>query len=117
MNIATNTVLKTIWKLQVPCAVQLFLWWACNEILPTKEKLYGRKIVSDPIFPMCGLEPETNGHSLWWSRASIAVWAGSSRRIQKCVTQEGNFLTIFEDLSSRLEIEELELMAMIAQRL
>jgi len=94
MNTTTNTVWKTIWKLQIPRVVQLFLWRACNKILP-----------------------KTSRHLLWWSRVSIKVWAGSSRLIQKCVTQEGNFLTIFEDLSSRLEIEELELVAMIAQRL
>lgn len=86
MNTSTNTVWKTIWKLQVPRAVQLFLWRACNEIPPTKEKLYGRKIVSDPICHMCGLEAETSGHLLWWCGASIAVWARSSRQIQKCVT-------------------------------
>jgi hypothetical protein len=45
---------KIIWKLRVPRVIQLFLWRACNNILPTKENLHRRKIVTDPLCPLCG---------------------------------------------------------------
>jgi hypothetical protein len=51
-----------IWKLHVPRVVHLFLWKACNDILPTKERLMKRKIVSDPNCTLCGQEVETTGH-------------------------------------------------------
>jgi hypothetical protein len=53
-----SPVWKKIWKLNVPRVVLLFLWRACNDILPTKEKLM-RKIVTDPSCPLCGRVVET----------------------------------------------------------
>jgi hypothetical protein len=31
--------------------VSLFLWQACNNVLPTKENLFKKKITSDPSVP------------------------------------------------------------------
>jgi hypothetical protein len=36
-----------IWKLQVLRVVQLYIWRACNNILPTKDKLLRCKIVDE----------------------------------------------------------------------
>jgi hypothetical protein len=45
---------------------------------------------------------------------STAVWAECNRRIQKSVLEEGDFLTIFEQLSNRMEAGDLELVAVVA---
>lgn len=95
----------------------MFLWRVCNDILPTKEKLFRRKIVPDLGCPKCGKEAESNGHLLWWCDASKAVWAECSQRIQKCTIKEEYFLTIFGKLSDRLEQEDLELVAMVTQKI
>jgi hypothetical protein len=58
-----SPVWKIIWKLKVPRVIHLFLWRAYNNILPTKENLRRRKIVSDPFCPLCGREVETSGHA------------------------------------------------------
>jgi hypothetical protein len=112
-----SSILKTIWKLQVPRAVQLFLWRACNDILPTKDRLLRRKVVSDPLCPLCGHEAETTGHVLWTCDAARAVWAESPRTIQKCAIEAKDFCSILKYLRDRLSQEDLELVAMIAQRL
>lgn len=52
-----------LWKLKIPRLVTLFLWRACNEVLPTKSNLYKRKVVSVPDCPMCGIEVEMAGHA------------------------------------------------------
>jgi hypothetical protein len=36
------------------------MWRACQNILPTKDNLVKRKIIQDPLCPICGLEPETS---------------------------------------------------------
>ena len=40
---------RNIWALQVPKKLQLFLWRAAKEALPTKKSLFRRNITPDPI--------------------------------------------------------------------
>ena len=65
---------KKIWRIQVPRVVKLFLWQACNNILPTKENVFARKIANDPLWPVCKLEVETVGHALWSYSGACDVW-------------------------------------------
>jgi hypothetical protein len=115
--VSANPFWKFIWKLRVPCAVQLFLWWGCNNILPTKDKLFHRKVVPDPFCPLCGVEVETAGHFLWRCGWLTGVWTECTRSTQKSVISDSDFLTIFHHFSTRLEIEVLELMAVTAHKL
>jgi hypothetical protein len=87
-----HPVWKIIWKLRIPRAILLFLWHGCNDILPTREKLYHRKVVSDPFCQQCGVEVETSGHVLWQCRAASAIWACGPRVVQKCVMAKCDFL-------------------------
>jgi hypothetical protein len=108
--------LKALFLTLYPWAVQMFFWRACNGILPTKEKLFKQKVVEDPICPTCGVEAETISHALWRCRAVSSVWTECSGPIQKSVSADDDFLTIFEHLTQRLERDELELLATIAQK-
>lgn len=63
---------KKLWHLNIPGVVQHFLWRVCNNLLPTEANLFKRKIVQDPLCPMCGLLPESTGHILWECASSIA---------------------------------------------
>jgi hypothetical protein len=56
---------RRLWSLKLPRHILLFLWRACNEILPTKNNLYKRKVVTDQLCPMCGSEAESVSHALW----------------------------------------------------
>jgi hypothetical protein len=53
--------------------------------LPTKEKLFQRKIVMEHFCLQCGVEVGTVGHFLWRCASLTVVWAECSRRIQKSV--------------------------------
>lgn len=115
-----SPIWKTIWKLKVPRVIHLlffFLWRACNNILPTKENLMRRKIVSGPTCPLCGRETETSGHALWSCDAARAVWSESPRAIQKCAIEANDFSYIFSHLCERLNDEDLELATVITQRI
>jgi len=89
-----NPFWKRLWTLNIPRAVQMFLWRGCHNILPTKEKLYQRKVVFEPFCPQCGAEVESSGHFLWRCPMAIAVWAECPRSINKCVISEGKVLEL-----------------------
>ena len=59
-----RTLWKAIWNIEAPRAAKIFLWKACSDILSTKEKLYSKKIMSDPLCSICNLEVETIVHAL-----------------------------------------------------
>jgi hypothetical protein len=44
-------VWSVIWNLRVPNPVKLFMWRARNGLLPTKSKLFRRKIVDSNLCP------------------------------------------------------------------
>jgi hypothetical protein len=108
---------QTLWKLNCPRVVQLFLWKACNNILPTKANLSKRGVTQDDKCPICNLEMEFVGHYLWSCQAAKDVWLECPVRIQKCPCDEDDFLSIFTRLVERLTNEELRLVAFIARQI
>jgi hypothetical protein len=108
---------RLLWKLNLPRFILLFLWRACNDILPTKKSLYKKKIVTDQFCPMCGSEAETNGHVLWWCDSARAVWGSCGGPIQKSSVVAEDFFEIFAYLCARLEVEDLELFDVIAHKI
>jgi ribonuclease HI len=113
----SNTSLwKRIWKLDGPKVVKLFIWQACNNILPTYENLFKRKVVSDALCPICKGDIETVGHALWSCPAAQDVWHECPRKIQKSTSDQTSFLDIFEGLLNRLDDEEMDLVASTARQ-
>jgi hypothetical protein len=72
---------KTIWNLHIPAVLKFFLWKACNNLLPTKENLYSKKIVQDPLCPLSLQASESVGHILWSCPSSVAAWQECGRCI------------------------------------
>jgi hypothetical protein len=66
-----SDVWDKIWRMQVPNVEKHFLWRASHEILPTRANLFRRKIIDDPMCPICGLEEGMmfhiygNAHQPW----------------------------------------------------
>lgn len=108
---------RRLWKLRVPRCIILFLWRASNDILPTKHNLFRKKVVVDPLCPMCGCVSETSAHVLWACDAARAVWGLCGGPIQKSSLMVDNFFSIFCYLCNRLEDSELELFAMLAHKI
>jgi hypothetical protein len=108
---------KVLWKINCPRVVHLFLWKACNNILPTKANLSKRGVTQDDKCPICNLEPETVEHSLWSCQAAKDVWMECPARIQKCPCDEDDFASIFMRLGERLTDEELRLVVTVARQI
>jgi hypothetical protein len=44
---------KTLWALKILTVLKLFVWKLCHNLLPTKAKLFSKKIIQDPFCPLC----------------------------------------------------------------
>jgi hypothetical protein len=113
----TRGLWKLVWGLKVSRVVQHFLWRACNDILPTKEKLHRRGITADALCPICGLEPETIIHILWNCESAKDVWSECCRAIQKYSSIEVGFASLFEIMADKLNAEELQMMVGVARQI
>lgn len=108
---------KTVWNVQGPPVVKLFLWKACRDALATRENLHRRKIIFDPCCPICGLETETVGHILWSCGSAQDVWLESTKKLQKSTSAATDFIEIFRELTRKLDPNEIKLFAVIARQL
>jgi len=78
-----NRIWKVIWALEVPNSVKMFMWRACNDLLPTKCNLLKRKMMDESVCPYCCREEETVVHVLWSCPAAQDVWGSGSMIFQK----------------------------------
>lgn len=62
---ARNIVWKKIWSLEIPNAVKMFMWKACNDFLPTKLNLLRRGVVNNDRCSICERGAESMKHCLW----------------------------------------------------
>ncbi|XP_059445337.1 uncharacterized protein LOC132177129 [Corylus avellana] len=108
---------KQIWCISAPRVVSLFIWQACNNILPTKGNLFKRKIATDPLCPICCMEEEIVGHVLWSCPAARDVWMEGNVKIHKSSSDEDTFCHILQKLSERLTGDDFDLVACVARQI
>jgi ribonuclease HI len=108
---------KALWAIEGPKAAKSFLWKACSEILPTKDKLFKKNITQDPLCPICCREIETTCHILWSCPSAQDVWGECSLRIQKCHSYAPNFMSVMGILIERCSAEEIQLAVLVARQI
>lgn len=107
---------RNIWDLEVPGVVKLFLWKAASNLLPTKQNLFKRKIVQEPSCPICQGEEESVIHALWECKAANDIWTDKRSLVQKWSCKETDFMKLWEKLMARLNMTQLEEMAILFRR-
>lgn len=65
-----------IWGATIPQKIKIFLWKSCWNILPVRENLSKKRIVSSGICPFCHLEVETVEHAFFFCEWVRPVWLG-----------------------------------------
>jgi hypothetical protein len=108
---------KAIWGINAPRAAKTFVWKACSEILPTKEKLFRKHVTQDPLCPICCLEVETIMHALWDCPSAKDVWAECPSRLQKCSHVAADFMSLMDYLLERCTAEEVKLGVIVARQI
>jgi hypothetical protein len=112
-----STLWKKVWALPIPNTEKNFMWRALNDILPTKDNLRRKKILQEPLCPICGLEPETTLHILWECQSSRDVWSLGSRVLQKSAIYGENFKEVIENLLQRCSQEDMIQVAGLTRRI
>lgn len=75
-NVESNSKLwKKVWRAKGPRVIQYFLWKACENILSTKGNMHNRRVIEDPLCPICKLVLEMVSHVLWTCPAARDVWS------------------------------------------
>jgi hypothetical protein len=108
---------RTVWNFKGPRALKMFLWRACNNILPTKENLYRGKIIDDSKCAICGGDTETLGHVTWSCAAARDVWLENMKSIQKCISDKIDFRQLYEKLCERLKEEDFQRFTFVSRQL
>jgi hypothetical protein len=106
---------KTLWALEVPNQVKIFLWRACNDVLPTRVNLSQRKITETKCCLCYQIEEESILHALWTCSVAKDVWGCANSRFQKCSYGGTNFSLLFEYCMEQFDMKYLALMAVVAR--
>jgi ribonuclease HI len=112
-----HTIWKELWAMQVPNAEKNFLWRACHDILPTRENLHKRKIIDDPMCPICGREVETSFHILWQCPSAMDVWSMGNLKFQKSAFKGPCFSQVVAGMFSKCSPEEIQQFVGLARRI
>jgi hypothetical protein len=108
---------RTLWGLKIPNAAKVFLWRACNNILPTKENLLRKGITKDGLCLICGQYTETVQHILWECISVEDVWGACKRIFQKSSVSRHYFSELFGGMIKRCGGDDLAVFAIIAWRI
>lgn len=108
-------VWRSLWNLQVPNPIKIFLWRTCNDILPTRKNLLRRRVIVDGKCSWCNLEEETIAHAIWFCPATKDVWNAGHYIFQKCAFVKHYFLKIFQLCIGRFNMDEMDYFAAIAR--
>jgi hypothetical protein len=112
-----SAVWSSLWNLPIPNSVKVFMWRACNDILPTRLNLFKRRVIDDGRYPWCNLEEESIAHALWFCPAAKDVWNADHSIFHKCGFVEQSFLDIFQQGLNRFDKFEMALFAAIAKKI
>lgn len=99
---------KSLWNMNIPPTLKTFAWKMCNNLLPIKENLFHRHILSNSHCSFCFEHLETTFHILWTNPSSVVVWQESSRQTHKLSLMELDGLGLLQQLQEKLEVKEFE---------
>ena len=98
----------------MPSKVRMFLWRACLNCLPTRDKLHQRRMNVDTRCELCLQQTVTVHHIIWECPFAQNVWALFSGRTQKCSNVANDFFLLFRQMRNKLSQQELEKWAVTA---
>ncbi|GMY26919.1 putative ribonuclease h protein [Fagus crenata] len=105
---------KVLWKIKVPNKIKIHLWRACMNALPTGLALHRRRVINDPLCPVCGVEVETPTHALWTCSYAGSVWALAPGRLSKMPAMHVDFFLLSSQILHSMSHEVVELWAVTA---
>ena len=100
-----------LWKLVVPEKIKIFLWRASNNILPTSENLWKRRVVQEPICQICSSNVETISHALLGCKMAKKIWRSSQFPEMLVESKSHDISGMFQGLTKKQHISKMETVA------
>lgn len=70
----TTQYWSTLWSLELPEKIKIFMWRASNNLLPLAKNLWKRKVVHEPTCQRCRRNIESINHALLECKATRKIW-------------------------------------------
>lgn len=102
---------KAIWYLQIPEKVKIFMWRAFNDLLPTMENLWKRKVVQFPRCQRCYGMGESIFHALFACKVSKKTWQLTCFGEEMGLCKNKDVCSLFQFMTGRKNKADMELMA------
>lgn len=80
-----SDIWRRMWQLCIPNSWKNFLSRACRNVLPTRDNLVRRKVITDPSCPFYEKEAETTFHVLWGCIAARDTWGPVQNLFRKVI--------------------------------
>ncbi|GKV08912.1 hypothetical protein SLEP1_g20481 [Rubroshorea leprosula] len=106
-----------LWRIDVPETVRLLIWQAYRGVLPTKDNLHRRRVETDLLCPVCGLEPESILHCFVYCLAARATWLGSPLSLRVSELHVDNFAAFIDGMIPILGREQLEMLCILCWKI
>ncbi|KAL0311642.1 UNVERIFIED_CONTAM: hypothetical protein Scaly_2921700 [Sesamum calycinum] len=98
---------RKLWQMKLPCKVQVFIWRACLNALPTGMNLSKRLQGFVAVCPFCQSSEEDVSHTLVLCPFARQVWGLTPLHLPLIPTVVGSFWDWLQAVSSQLDGTEL----------
>ncbi|KAK3229388.1 hypothetical protein Dsin_001269 [Dipteronia sinensis] len=105
---------KSLWKLNIPPKVKIFIWQACLNAIPSKENLWKKKVVSGPCCDRCASHVETSSYALFGYKKARLVWRESRFGNLLANLRTLFMLDVLSLLAGKIAADDLNLVCMIS---
>ena len=92
-NAKMKAIWKMVWQLDCPNKIKHFMWRACKNILPTRNRLKVKGVGCEDYGALCG-SSETSGHILWDCKFAKEVWSGTKIKLPDLPEPAPEFLNL-----------------------
>ena len=99
----TRKFWKGIWQLRVPRKIQLFIWKACHNALPTMANLRRWQITESALCALCKTHEEDTLHAIWSCGEIACVWNSLTLFHHAVTSPPPDFTNLF---SSFLQVQD-----------
>ncbi|KAK2660058.1 hypothetical protein Ddye_006591 [Dipteronia dyeriana] len=65
---------NTLWSLNLPPKVRIFVWRACLIAMPSLELLWKKNVVESPRCQCCGSSSKSSNHALFGCKVARKTW-------------------------------------------
>ena len=106
----SNQYWSALWSLELPEKLKIFMWRASNNLLPSTENLWKRKVVEEPTCKRCKISVETISHALLECKAARKIWLQSPFSAPSLEVNSQDIFSTLQNMAKELRKSDLELM-------